>query len=160
MAALLWILAILLIVFGVIGTVLPGVPGPIIVFIGVVIGAWADGFSRVGAFTIALLAFMTAAAYAIDLLATALGARRFGASKRAIVGAALGMLIGLFFGLPGIIIGPFVGALLAELSAQRDLRQAGRAGVGAWIGVIVGVAIKLTLVFAMIGIFVVTLILR
>ena len=91
--------------------------------------------------------------YAVDFVATALGAKRFGASKRAVVGAALGALVGLFFGLPGILLGPFVGAVIGELTAQRGLGEAGRAGMGATIGLVLGAAGKLALAFSMLGVF-------
>ena len=153
MTVILWLLAIVLVVVGIAGTVLPGLPGPILVFLGLLLGAWAGEFSRVGIATIALLGLITAAAYVVDMAAMVLGVQRSGASGRAVVGAALGLLLGLPLGLPGLLIGPFVGAVLAELTVRRDARQAGRAGLAAWIGFIVGTVTKLALVFAMIGIF-------
>ena len=93
------------------------------------------------------------ASLAVDLLASALGAQRFGASPRALVGAALGALVGLFFGLPGLLLGPFLGAVAGEYSARRDLAQAGRAGVGTFLGLVFGAAAKAALALAMIGIF-------
>lgn len=149
---LLWLLAVVLIVIGVVGTVLPGLPGPILVFAGVFVGAWADDFAHIGGLTLFVLAMMTAAAYAVDVLASAAGVRRAGASTRATVGAALGALAGIFFGLPGLILGPFVGAVAGELTVRRHLPTAGRAGLAAWIGFVIGMAVKLALVFGMIGV--------
>jgi uncharacterized protein YqgC (DUF456 family) len=149
---MLWLLAVLLILTGLAGTVLPGLPGPILVFAGVFVGAWADDFAHIGGLTLFVLAMMTAAAYAVDFLASAAGVRHAGASTRAAVGAALGAVAGIFFGLPGLILGPFVGAVLGELTVRRHLGGAGRAGLAAWIGFIVGTAVKLALVFGMIGI--------
>jgi hypothetical protein len=148
----LWLLALVLVITGVVGTVLPGLPGPILVFAGVFVAAWADGFARLGPFTLFLLAVMTVAAYAVDFLASAVGVRHAGASRRAAVGAALGAVAGIFFGLPGLILGPFVGAVLGELTVRRSLPGAGRAGLAAWIGFVIGTAIKLALVFGIIGI--------
>ena len=91
--------------------------------------------------------------YVLDFVASALGARRFGASGRAIVGATLGALVGIFFGIPGIVLGPFIGAMIGELSVRRDLPGATRAGVGAFIGLVVATAGKLALGFTMIGLF-------
>jgi hypothetical protein len=152
-SAVLWLLALVLIVIGVVGTVLPALPGPVLVFAGLLLGAWADGFDRVGFGTITLLVLMTGAAYLVDLAAMVLGVQRSGASRRAVAGAAIGLLLGLPFGLPGLLIGPFIGAVLAELTVRSDMRQAGRAGFAAWIGFLVGTIAKLALVFAMIGIF-------
>jgi uncharacterized protein len=152
---LLWILAVGLVVVGIIGTVVPGLPGAILVLAGLTLAAWIDGFARVGFSTLAALAALTAAAYALDFVATAVGARRFGTSWWGVVGAFLGSLGGLFFGLVGLVLGPFLGAFLLELLARRDLRQAGRAGLGAWLGLVLGAAGRLGLVAAMIAIFVV-----
>jgi uncharacterized protein len=154
-ALLLWILAVGLVVVGVIGTVVPGLPGAILVLAGLVLAAWIDGFARVGVLTLAALAAFTAAAYALDFVATAVGVRRFGTSWWGVLGAVLGTLVGLVFGLAGLVLGPFLGAFLLELLARRDLRQAGRAGLGAWLGLVLGAAGRLGLVAAMIAIFVV-----
>ena len=151
---ILWILGIPLVLFGIAGTVLPALPGPALVLGGLVLLAWADGFARVGSGAIALLTLLTVGTYAVDFAASAFGAKRLGASGRAIVGAALGTLVGLFFGVPGLIFGPFLGAVLGEYTVRRNLGEAGRAGFAAWIGVLLGVAAKLALVFTMLGVFV------
>ena len=151
-AILPWVLALVLIGVGLAGTILPALPGPILVFAGVLVAAWADGFPRIGVATLVVLGLMTVAAHLVDLASAALGAKRSGASRRAIAGAALGTVAGLAFGLPGVIIGPFAGALLAELSVRRDLQAASRAGVFAGFGFVVGLVAKLGLVFAMLGI--------
>jgi len=150
----LWLLAIVLVLVGIVGTVMPALPGPILVFAGLLAAAWADDFARVGAGTLVVLGLMTAAAYLIDLAATVLGVQRAGACRRAVIGAAVGLLAGLPFGLPGLLVGPFVGAALAELTVRRDLAHAGRAGAAAWIGFLVGSVVKLALVFAMVGLFI------
>jgi hypothetical protein len=150
-----WILAVGLVVVGIAGTVLPGLPGAILVFAGLALGAWIDGFTRVGLPTLGALAVLTAAAYAADFLATAVGARRLGTSWWGVGGAVVGALAGLPFGLPGLVVGPFVGAFLLELLVRRDVRQAGRAGVGAWLGLLLGIAGRLGLVAAMIAVFLV-----
>ena len=89
----------------------------------------------------------------VDAAMMALGMKRFGTSRRAMIGAAVGMALGVFFGLPGLIVGPFAGAVLGELTAHQDLRRAGRAGVAAWIGFVIGTAVKVGLAFAMVGLF-------
>lgn len=157
---MLWILAAALIVLGVIGTVMPGLPGTILVFAGMCLAAWADHFTRVGPGTLVVLGILAAASYAVEFAAAALGAKRVGASRRAVVGAAVGTLIGLFFGLPGVIIGPFAGAAVGELSARAGLAQAGRAGVAAWVGFVVGTVVKAGFTFIMLGIFAIALVWR
>jgi uncharacterized protein YqgC (DUF456 family) len=150
---LLWILAIGLVVVGMAGLVLPGVPGAPLVFAGLVVAAWAEDFQYVGWGTLAVICVLALLTYVVDFAAAALGAKRFGASKRAIVGAVLGGIAGLFFGLPGVLIGPFAGAVIGELSARPDLQAATRAGVGATIGLALGLATKLALAFSMLGVF-------
>ena len=148
---LLWVLAVVLVLVGVAGTFLPALPGTVLVFAGLLLGAWADDFTRVGWPTLVLLGVLTVLSYAVDFLAAAFGVRKFGASRRAAVGAALGTMLGLFFGLPGLIAGPFVGALIGEIWARRGFEGAGRAGLGAWLGFLLGAVIKLAIVFAMVG---------
>jgi len=151
--ALIWGLALVLVVVGLIGTLLPVMPGAFIVFLGMVAGAWADDFSRVGWVTIVVLAILTILVYVVDFLAGAFGARRLGASRWGVTGAILGAVVGMFFGFVGVVVGPFVGAVAGELMARRGLTEAGRAGAGAWIGLVLSVAARLALVFAMLGIF-------
>jgi len=148
-----WIGAALLVVVGFIGIVLPAIPGPLLILAGLILGAWAENFAHVGLWTIATLTLMAGLTYAVDFWATMFGAKKFGASKRAIIGALIGAVAGLFLGLPGVIFGPFIGAVIGELSAQRNLQQATRAGIGATIGFVLGAALKIALALAMIGIF-------
>lgn len=152
--ALLWGLALVLILVGLIGTLLPVMPGALLVFLGMVAGAWADDFSRVGWTILVILAVLTILFYVVDFLAGAYGARRLGASRWGVIGAILGALVGMFMGFVGIVIGPFVGAVGGELLARRGLAEASRAGAGAWIGLVLSIAARLALVFAMLGIFV------
>jgi uncharacterized protein YqgC (DUF456 family) len=151
---LLWLLAALLIVIGVAGLILPAVPGIPLVYAGLVLLAWADNFAYVGWITLTLLGVLALLSYGIDFLTTALGAKRFGASPRAMVGAALGAVIGLFFGLPGLLLGPFVGAVIAEFTLRGSARAAAQAGVGATIGLLFGALLKVALAFTMIGVFI------
>jgi len=153
MSILLWVLATILVVVGLVGIVLPALPGTILIFAGLLLAAWAEGFSRIGAGTLVVIGMIAAASYAVDFVAAALGAKRLGASPRAMAGAALGTLLGLPFGLPGLIAGPFVGAVIGELTVHRDLARAGRAGVAAWIGFAIGMAVKVALACSMIAIF-------
>lgn len=150
---LLYILSAALIAIGVIGTVLPALPGTPLVFAGMLLAAWADGFQSISVVTVVVLAVLTALALAIDIVAGLLGAKRVGASRLAIFGAAVGTFVGLFFSLPGLLIGPFAGALAGEWLHSRDLAKASRVGVGTWIGMLVGAVCKLALTFVMLGIF-------
>ena len=151
---ILWyVLAAALIVLGFAGTLLPALPGAPLVFIGMLLAAWADHFVHVGTFTLVVLGALTVLALIVDFVAGLLGARRVGASRYALIGAALGTVIGLFFGLPGLLFGPFAGALLGELGAGATLRQAAGVGFGTWLGFLIGSVVKLGVCFAMLGIF-------
>ena len=147
-----------MVIIGLIGVVMPALPGHMLILAGLIVGAWANGFTRVGVWTLVVLGVIALASYGIDFVAVALGAKRLGASTRAMTGAALGTLGGLFFGLPGVIVGPFVGAVIGELTTNRDVMKAGKAGVAAWIGFAIGTAVKVALAFLMIGIFLVALV--
>jgi uncharacterized protein YqgC (DUF456 family) len=150
-----WVLAAALLVAGLAGLVLPGIPGAPLVFAGLFVAAWAEDFVHVGFWTIAILALLALLTYGVDFWATMFGAKKFGASKRAVIGAITGCIAGIFLGFPGVIFGPFIGAVAGELLAQKNLRQATQAGIGATIGLVLGAALKLAMAFAMIGVFVV-----
>jgi uncharacterized protein YqgC (DUF456 family) len=152
--AWMWLVAALLIVAGMAGTVLPALPGIPLVFAGLVVGAWADDFERVGWVTLSVLGLLALASLAIDFAATAMGAKRVGATRKAILGAALGTLLGLFLGIPGLIVGPFIGAVVGEMLSHGEWRRATSAGVGTWVGLLFGTLAKIALAFAMLGVFV------
>jgi uncharacterized protein YqgC (DUF456 family) len=151
---LLWILSVILTITGLLGLLLPVLPGAPLLFLGLLFGAWAEGFTYIGIWTLLVLAVMAALTYVVEFAASVLGVKKFGGSKRAMVGAALGGIVGLFLGVPGILLGPFVGAVIGELSLQRSLDEASRAGFGTVVGLAIGVAGKLAIGIAMIGIFV------
>jgi uncharacterized protein YqgC (DUF456 family) len=149
----LWLLGAALVALGIVGMLLPALPGPPMVFGGLLIAAWAEDFQHVGAVTLSVLGVMAVLAYLVDFIAGALGARHFGASTRAAVGAAIGAVVGIFFGLPGILLGPFIGAVAGELTEREDLHAASRAGIGATVGLLLGTAAKMAIAFAMVGVF-------
>ena len=125
-----WILAGVIIITGLVGTIVPVLPGIPIILAGLVLAAWSTGFEPVGWGTIAVLGALTGLSVLIDFLAAALGAKRLGASQRAFWGATIGAVVGIFFGLFGIILGPFIGAVAAELSAGQGAQQAGEEAPG------------------------------
>ena len=153
MAVLLWIVGVALVVIGIAGIVFPALPGTVLIFAGLLMTAWANDFTRVGPWTLVVIALIGAASYAVDFVAAALGARHVGASRSAVAGAALGTLLGIPFGLPGVLLGPLVGAVLGELSVNRELGRAAGVGLAAWIGFLIGTVVKVSLAFLMIGIY-------
>jgi len=152
-ALILWIFSGILTATGLAGLLLPLLPGAPLLFLGLLLGAWAENFHYVGIWTLLALALMALLTYLVEFAASALGVKKFDGSNRAMLGAVLGGIIGLFLGIPGILLGPFVGAVIGELSLQRTLDQAGRAGFGTVVGLAIGLAGKLALGIAMIGLF-------
>lgn len=155
MSVVLWILSAVLTVFGLVGMFLPILPGAPILFLGLLFGAWAENFQYVGLWTLLILAVMAGLTYLVEFAASVLGVKKYGGSRRAMVGAAVGGVVGLFFGMPGILLGPLIGAVVGELSLQRTLDEASRAGFGTVVGLAIGLAGKLAIGIAMVGLFVV-----
>ena len=148
-----FVLAGLLVLTGLAGSILPALPGVPLVFGGLLLAAWADDFQRLSWVVLVILGLMTVLSFAIDFAATAMGAKRVGASKLAIVGALIGTLGGFVLGLPGLIFGPFVGAVTGEMLTHGEMQRATRAGFATWVGLVFGTLTKLALVFTMLGIF-------
>ncbi|MCC2635323.1 MAG: hypothetical protein K0S48_3209 [Ramlibacter sp.] len=155
---LLWILSIALIVAGFAGIVLPALPGTLFVLAGIVLGAWIDDFTRVGWFALGTIAVLAVLAWLMDYVAAMLGAKRAGASRLAIIGAAVGTVAGIFMGLVGVLFMPLVGAAVGEYMARRQHGQAVRVGIATWLGLLAGMLAKFVLAFMMVGIFCVALV--
>lgn len=150
---LLWILCAALILLGLAGTVLPVLPGTVLVWGGIVLGAWIDDFTRVGMTTVVAVSVLAVLAWGLDYVAGLMGAKKAGASKLALLGAAAGTMIGLFMGLVGVLFMPLVGAAAGEYLAQKNQTRAFQVGVATWVGIMVGVIAKVVLAFIMVGIF-------
>ena len=153
-----YVLAVLLVLVGIAGTILPALPGLPLVFAGMLLAAWAGDFRQVGVPMLVVLGLLTVFSLAVDFWATALGAKRVGASRLAIVGAMVGTVAGLFFGPIGLLMGPFAGAIGGELIHRRSLQKqdlglAAKIGVGTWFGILFGTVLKLALAFTMLGLF-------
>ncbi len=155
---LLWGLSALLIAVGLAGTVLPALPGTAFVLGGIVLGAWIDDFTRVPVWVVVLCTVLAVLAWVLDYVAGLLGARRAGASKQALIGAAVGTVVGLFMGIVGVLFMPLVGAAVGEYLARKNERQAVTVGVATWLGIMAGLLAKVVLACMMIGIFVVALV--
>jgi len=148
---LLYALGVLALAGGLAGLVLPVIPGALLLLGGVVLVAWAGEFQVVGWKTVAVAAFLTGLMLLVDWLSGLLGARAFGASRWAMLGAALGALVGLFFGFAGIVIGPVVGGIAFEYWKDPDFERAARAGVGVLVGFVAGTVVKVALAFTMVA---------
>lgn len=148
-----YVLAVLLVAVGLAGILLPALPGLPLVFGGMALAAWAGDFEHVGGWTLLVLGLLTVLSLGVDFLATAMGAKRVGASRLALLGAVIGTFAGLFFGPVGLFVGPFIGALAGELVHSRKVMHATKVGVGTWVGILLGTVLKLGLAFSMLGLF-------
>ncbi|MGQ3053698.1 MAG: DUF456 domain-containing protein [Roseateles sp.] len=154
----LWILTALLMAAGLAGAVLPVLPGAALVLAGAVLGAWIDGFERVGGWTLGVLVALAILSWVLDYVAALLGAKKVGASRLALIGAAVGTVAGLMFGIVGVFVLPFIGAALGEYIARRDHQAAARVGLATGLGLLLALVAKVVIAFMMIGLFVAALI--
>lgn len=157
MDTLLWIVAVVLIVAGIAGTVLPALPGAALAFAGILLGAWIDDFARVSIATVLVCGLLMLLAWGADYASAMLGARKAGASRLAVVGAALGTVAGVFTGFVGLLFLPLVGAAIGEYVADRNAARAAHVGIATWIGLLVGTVAKVAITFVMVGLFAVAL---
>ena len=153
----LWIASAAFIVIGLAGTVLPLLPGTLLVWGGVLLGAWIDDFARVSVTTVMIITALAILAWALDFVAGLMGAKRAGASKLALVGAALGTVVGILMGLVGVLFMPLVGAAIGEYWSQRNQQRAAKVALATWLGLLVGMVAKVVLSFVMVGIYLVAL---
>ena len=149
----LYVIAVLLVLVGLAGAILPALPGVPLIYGGLWLAAWVNGFQHVGFWWLSIIAVVGIIAMALDFIASALGAKRVGASGAAVWGALLGSIVGIFFGLFGLILGPFIGALLGEMLSGSSVLRSTHVGVGTWIGLLFGTLAKLVLSLVMIGVF-------
>ena len=157
MELLWWLIAIVLMAVGLIGTLLPVVPGAIIILAAAVLHQIMLGSEKsVGWWNIAALVLLTLLSYAFEFAGGYFGAKRFGATKWGAFGATIGAIAGLFYPFPGLIVGPVVGAIAGELVAGKRLVKAGRAGWGTLLGNLAGMLGKLTIALVMVTWFLVT----
>ncbi len=157
MTIALWSLVVLLMAAGVVGMVVPVIPGAALIFAGAALGAWIDQWTRVSVWTLGVIGLLGLVSVSIDFVAGSMGAKRLGASPLAVTGAAIGTVAGIFTGLWGLIFMPFVGAAIGEFIAIRNVERAGRVGVATGMGLLVGAVVKIALAFMMIGLFVAAL---
>lgn len=160
MDTLLWLIVVVLIVAGLAGTILPALPGTALVFGGILLAAWIDDFQRVSGWTVMVCGVLTLIAWSVDLVAGMLGAKRVGASRLAVAGAAAGTVLGMFTGFVGLLFMPLAGAAVGEYFADRDAARAARVGVATWIGLVIGTVAKVAITFVMVGLFLAALLIR
>jgi len=135
-------LAIVLMILGIAGCLLPVLPGPPLTYLGLVVLHFTR-FADISKNLFILLGIVAVVVTVIDYVVPIWGTRQFGGSKYGMRGATVGLIIGLFLGPPGIIIGPFIGAVVGELIFKDDFKYALKAGFGSLLGFLTGVGLKL-----------------
>lgn len=148
-----WAASLCLITVGLAGTVFPALPGSPLIFAGVFLLAWWQDFQTIGWVPLLILGLLSVVSMTVDIISSALGAKRAGASSYAIWGSFIGSIIGIFFGIPGLLVGPFLGAFAGEMIAQRNMPRAAHVGFATWLGMLVGTVIKVGIAASMLGVF-------
>jgi uncharacterized protein YqgC (DUF456 family) len=151
MELLLYLLAAALVIGGVAGAILPVLPGIPMIFGGIWLAAAVDEYRHLGWGWLVAIGIVGAVGIALDFVSASLGAKKIGASPRALWGAGAGTVVGMFFGIPGLIIGPFAGAMAGELWSGTSVLRSAHVGVGTWVGMLVGILAKVVISFLMIG---------
>ncbi len=153
-------MALVVMIIGLIGSIVPGLPGTPLVLVAAIAHRLWFGAASVNNAVLITMVVLTVVSLVFDFLATALGAKKFGATWRGAVGAVIGGVIGLFFSLPGIILGPFLGAMLFEMIGDKEFKAAAKAGAGAVIGLLLGVIGKFSICVIMTVLFATNVIYR
>ena len=145
------IVAILLVVIGISGIVLPLLPGVPLVFAGLLLAASIDGFAKVSILTMVIIGVIALLAWVVDFVSSMVTAKKAGASKQAMWGAGIGALLGILGGIPGLIIGPAIGAIIGELIAHKDTSRATTVGIAAGLGFVLALVVKIVLTLTMLA---------
>ena len=151
---LILVLTFILMFLGLLGSVLPGLPGAPLILLGALLYAWYTGFTVVTWSVLLWLLILALLSFSLEFLASVLGVKKLGGSRWGITGAFLGGIIGLFAGgLGGVLVGPFLGAFLLELVKTQDPQKSLKSGFGGLVGFLVGAVGRVILAVIMIGIF-------
>jgi len=135
-------LAVILMLIGIIGCLVPVLPGPPLSYLGLIL-LHISRFAQFSKSILITLAIVTVVVTIVDYVVPIWGTKKFGGSKYGTRGATVGLIIGLFLGPPGIIIGPFLGAIVGELIFKDDMKYAVKAGFGSLLGFLTGIGLKL-----------------
>ena len=148
-----WLIAILLVVLGFVGLLLPILPGIAFIFSGLLLGAWIDDFSKVSVTSMVIIGIISLIAWGLDFFASYFTAKKAKASKLALYGTLIGAVLGILGGVVGLIVGPIIGAVVGEFISQRNSTGAARVGVAAGLGFVLALALKLIIGVLVIAIF-------
>lgn len=138
------IIAILMFIIGIIGTILPALPGVLLIFAGMLVYGFMTGFAGLSIWFFVMQLLVMAVIFIVDFIASSVSTKKYGGSRQAAFGAAVGTILGIIvFGPLGIIIGPFAVSVAAEILIGKELKQAVRVGFGSLVGVMGGTVFKL-----------------
>ncbi|HEU5321458.1 MAG TPA: DUF456 domain-containing protein [Methylomirabilota bacterium] len=138
---------------GLVGSVVPWMPGPLLILAGALLWAVVTDFATLGVGRLAVLTVLAVVSFLLSFVVGAIGARRYGGSRWGVAGAVVGALVGLFFGPLGLLVGPVAGAVIGEIAHGATLEGGIRSGFGALIGLLGGLVADLVLSLSMIGLF-------
>lgn len=141
---ILWIIiGVIFLLIGIIGCIVPIIPGPILSYISLLILQLKEEPPFTARF-LTIWALITIAVTILDYIVPVYGTKKLGGTKKGIWGATIGLFLGIFFFPPfGIIIGPFLGAFIGELIAGKDSKIALKSGFGSFLGFVAGTLMKL-----------------
>jgi uncharacterized protein YqgC (DUF456 family) len=149
------ILGFICILLGILGSILPGLPGPPVSYLGLLLIHWTR-FASFSTRMLVILAIIVTMVAVLDYLVPIWGTKIFGGSRAGVRGSTIGLIVGMIllplfgivlgpFGLFGILGGPFIGAWIGELSSGKESHQALRAAFGSFIGFLAGTMMKIVL---------------
>ncbi|MDQ6656548.1 MAG: DUF456 family protein [Verrucomicrobiota bacterium] len=149
-----WFVAVVVMAVGLVGSVVPVIPGTSII-LGAAIGhrILAGPANGVGWWSMGVLVLLTALSYGLDFFAGYFGAKYFGATKWGVFGAIIGGIVGIFTGFVTLLVLPIAGAIIGELIGGKRLVHAGKAGWGTLLGNLAGMVAKLAIAVVMIVVF-------
>ncbi|UCG31001.1 MAG: DUF456 family protein [candidate division WOR-3 bacterium] len=150
----LFVIALLVMIIGLAGVILPVLPGIPLIFGAAVLYGILTGFEQIDIYLILVFAGLTAFGLIVDYLANYFSVKKMGGGRAGAVGAVIGLMVGIFFGLVWIIVLPFVFAVTLELIAGREAHQALRSGIGSFVGLLFGGLTRFIIGSVMVGIFV------
>ncbi|CFX44959.1 Protein of unknown function DUF456 [Syntrophomonas zehnderi OL-4] len=137
-------MAIIGILLGIAGTIIPFIPGIPLIFIAILGYGWYEGFHSIGTTYLAVMGGLAILSLAVEYLSSTLGAKYYGSTKNGVIGALIGTMAGIFIFPPlGILVGPWIGAVMGEVLAGKDIVAAVRIGLGTIVGIFSGLLFNL-----------------
>lgn len=142
MDIVLLVLAFFMMLIGLIGCIVPGLPGTPIAYIGLWIAQATEKIHFSWQFLL-IWGIVVVIISVLDYVVPAWGTKHYGGTKWGVWGSTIGVFVGLFFGAMGVILGPLVGAVIGELISGKQLNDALKAGWGSFVGILFGTILKL-----------------